>query len=92
MQIFKDRQQLDLLRRVAHQRGLIVFTDSDGAGFVIRNYGQKIIIAGASDAALLVAADYFIKNYLDVVGGKTKMPKDLFYVSSNGLFLSGRWI
>lgn len=57
-------------------------------GFVIRNYGQKIIIAGASDAALLVAADYFIKNYLDVVGGKTKMPKDLFYVSSNGLFLS----
>ena len=36
--IFKDRQQMALLRRVAEKRGLIVFTDSDGAGFVIRNY------------------------------------------------------
>lgn len=35
--IFKDKQQMDLLRRVAEKRGLIVFTDSDGAGFVIRN-------------------------------------------------------
>lgn len=37
-QIMKDKAQLELLRRVARQRGLIVFTDSDGAGFVIRNY------------------------------------------------------
>ena len=36
--IFKDKEQLALLRRVAEKRGLIVFTDSDGAGFVIRNY------------------------------------------------------
>lgn len=36
--IMKDRQQLHLLRQVAQRRGLIVFTDSDGAGFVIRNY------------------------------------------------------
>lgn len=57
-------------------------------GFVIRNYGAKIIIAGANDKALIDAADYFIKNYLDVAGGKTKMPKDLFYISSNGLFLA----
>ena len=35
--IFKDSQKMDLLRRVAETRGLIVFTDSDGAGFVIRN-------------------------------------------------------
>lgn len=35
--IFKDTQKMDLLRRVAEKRGLIVFTDSDGAGFVIRN-------------------------------------------------------
>ncbi len=35
--IFKDKAQMDLLRRVAEKRGLIVFTDSDGAGFVIRN-------------------------------------------------------
>ena len=36
--IFKDREQLALLRRVAERRGLIVLTDSDGAGFVIRNH------------------------------------------------------
>lgn len=36
--IMKDKQQLALLRKVAMRRGLIVFTDSDGAGFVIRNY------------------------------------------------------
>ncbi len=36
--IFKDKEQLSLLRRAAEKRGLIVLTDSDGAGFVIRNY------------------------------------------------------
>ncbi len=35
--IFKNKEQMDLLRRVAKERGLIVFTDSDGAGFVIRS-------------------------------------------------------
>ena len=35
--IFKDREQMALLRRAAQRRGLIVLTDSDGAGFVIRN-------------------------------------------------------
>jgi len=41
--IFKDKQQLSLLRRVAQTRGLIVFTDSDGAGFVIRNHLKSVI-------------------------------------------------
>ncbi len=41
--IFKDKQQLSLLRRVAESRGLIVFTDSDGAGFVIRNHLKSVI-------------------------------------------------
>ena len=41
--IFKDKQQLSLLRRVAEKRGLIVFTDSDGAGFVIRNHIKSAI-------------------------------------------------
>ena len=36
--IFKDSEQLALLRRIAQKNGLIVLTDSDGAGFVIRNY------------------------------------------------------
>lgn len=41
--IMKDKAQLQLLRRVAQKRGLIVFTDSDGAGFVIRNYLKSSI-------------------------------------------------
>ena len=36
--IFKDKEKLALLRRVGEKRGLILLTDSDGAGFVIRNY------------------------------------------------------
>ena len=36
--VMKDKQLLGLLRRVAQERGLIILTDSDGAGFVIRNY------------------------------------------------------
>lgn len=43
--IFKDKQQMELLRRVAQSRGLIVFTDSDGAGFVIRNHIKSTIPA-----------------------------------------------
>ena len=36
--IFQDAERLALLRTAARTRGLIVLTDSDGAGFVIRNY------------------------------------------------------
>ena len=43
--IMKDKAQLALLRRVAKERGLIVFTDSDGAGFVIRNFLKGAIPA-----------------------------------------------
>ena len=43
--IMKDKTQLDLLRKVADTRGLVVFTDSDGAGFVIRNYIKSSIPA-----------------------------------------------
>ncbi len=41
--IFKDKKQMALLRQVAEKRGLIVFTDSDGAGFVIRNHIKSAI-------------------------------------------------
>lgn len=41
--IMNDPDNLELLRRVAKSRGLIVFTDSDGAGFVIRNYLKGVI-------------------------------------------------
>lgn len=43
--IFKDKKQMALLRQVAQSRGLIVFTDSDGAGFVIRNHIKSAIPA-----------------------------------------------
>lgn len=43
--IFKDKKQMDLLRKVAQTRGLIVLTDSDGAGFVIRNHIKSAIPA-----------------------------------------------
>ena len=46
--IMKDKQQLELLRKVAKTRGLIIFTDSDGAGFVIRNF-----LKGAIDGKYL---------------------------------------
>ena len=36
--IFHDREKLAFLRRLAAERGLIVLTDSDSAGFVIRNF------------------------------------------------------
>lgn len=36
--IFKDGERMNLLRRLAEKRGLIVLTDPDGAGFVIRGH------------------------------------------------------
>ena len=36
--VMKDRRLLGFLRQVAAARGLIILTDSDGAGFVIRNF------------------------------------------------------
>lgn len=34
--IFRDREKMAYLRRLAENQGLVVLTDSDGAGFVIR--------------------------------------------------------
>ena len=36
--VFKDGEKLELIRRLAQRQGIVVLTDSDGAGFVIRNY------------------------------------------------------
>ena len=60
-QIMKDKSQLQLLRAVAQKRGLIVFTDSDGAGFVIRNY-----LKSAIDGSLLKHA------YIPDIPGKER--------------------
>lgn len=59
--IMKNKKQLELLRKVAKQRGLIVFTDSDGAGFVIRNY-----LKGAIDP------QYLLHAYIPDIHGKEK--------------------
>lgn len=57
--IFKNKEQLDLLRKVAQIRGLIVLTDSDGAGFVIRNY-----LKGA------IRSEYLKHAYIPGIPGK----------------------
>ena len=36
--VFHNQEKLQLIRRMADSRGVIVLTDSDGSGFVIRNY------------------------------------------------------
>ncbi|MCL2587781.1 MAG: DUF4093 domain-containing protein [Oscillospiraceae bacterium] len=36
--IFSDKQKMQLIRRLAKERGVIVLTDSDSAGFLIRNH------------------------------------------------------
>ena len=59
--IMKDKQQLQLLRRVAKTRGLIVFTDSDGAGFVIRNFLKSAI-----------EPQYLLHAYIPDIAGKEK--------------------
>ena len=59
--IFNDREKLSLLRRIADERGLIILTDSDGAGFVIRRY-----LKGALDPAKVKHA------YIPDITGKEK--------------------
>lgn len=59
--IFKNKEQMALLRTVAQKRGLIVLTDSDGAGFVIRNH-LKSAIPGA----------YLKHAYIPDIAGKEK--------------------
>ncbi len=44
--VFRDGEKLALLRQLAEKRGLIVLTDPDGAGFVIRNYLKGAIPKG----------------------------------------------
>ena len=59
--LFKDPKQLELLLSVAKKRGLIVLTDSDGAGFVIRNHIKSAI-----------PAKYLKHAYIPDVAGKEK--------------------
>ena len=59
--IFKNKEKLAMLRRVAERRGLIVLTDADGAGLVIRNR-----LRGA------IPAQYLKHAYIPDVPGKER--------------------
>ena len=63
-QIFNDREQLHLLRRMAAERGLILLLDSDGAGFVIRNHIKSAI-----------PAEQIKQAYIPDIYGKEKRKK-----------------
>lgn len=41
--IFKDREKVSMIRRIAEKRGIIILTDSDSAGFMIRGHLTGII-------------------------------------------------
>ena len=66
--IFKDKEQMALLRRIAEIRGLIVFTDADGAGFVIRNHIKSAISGKYLKHAY--TPDIFGKERRKAKGGK----------------------
>lgn len=59
--VFHDKERLAFLRRLAAQRGLLILTDSDGAGFVIRNY-----------LAAAIPADQLKHAYIPEVPGKER--------------------
>ena len=63
--IFKDKDKQEMLRRLASRRGIIIFTDSDGAGFVIRNFINGIV------------NPCYIKNaYIPDIEGKEKRKRE----------------
>lgn len=44
--IFKQNDKLAMLRRLAETHGILVFTDADGAGLVIRNFLKGAVTEG----------------------------------------------
>ena len=71
--IFKDKQKLDLIRQLAENTGIIVLTDSDAAGFLIRNYIKSSVTTGVVKHA-----------YIPDVKGK----EIVFRVKSAGVFFN----
>lgn len=41
--IFKNEKKLEYIRRIAEKRGVIILTDPDGAGLVIRNHFKSVL-------------------------------------------------
>ena len=44
--IYKDKEKLSLLRRLAKEKGLVILTDSDSAGFQLRNFLRSTLFDG----------------------------------------------
>lgn len=59
--IFKDKEKQKLIRRLAEEKGLLVLTDSDSAGFIIRSFLSSI-----------VPNEYITNAYIPDVFGKEK--------------------
>ncbi len=62
--IFSKAEKAEFLRRLAAKNGVIVITDSDGAGLIIRNYLKNII-----------ESDKIINVYIPEISGKEKRKK-----------------
>ena len=43
--VFSDKEKQALIKQLAEKRGILVLTDSDGAGFVIRNFLRGVVPA-----------------------------------------------
>jgi ribonuclease M5 len=41
--VFKDKEKQNLIRKISKERGILIMTDSDSAGFVIRNFLKGIV-------------------------------------------------
>ena len=41
--VFKDKEKQKLIRKIAESRGILILTDSDSGGFVIRNFLKGIV-------------------------------------------------
>ncbi len=59
--IFKDEKKRRMLKNIAKERGLIVLTDSDGGGLVIRNHLRA-----------LIPSDQLTHLYIPKIEGKEK--------------------
>lgn len=59
--IFKDRDKQKLIRKLAETKGIAILTDSDSAGFVIRNFITSI-----------VPKEYITNVYIPDIYGKEK--------------------
>lgn len=59
--VFSDKEKQSLIRKIAQTRGILVFTDSDSAGFVIRNF-----LRGAVDKSKIKHC------YIPQINGKEK--------------------